>query len=98
MVLKQEFKSLDKSIRKQKIIDTAASLFHRKGYVSTTLDDVAKELGINTIELLPFHRLCASKYTKLQKVWKLDEVVSPSQERLEELQEIFTAQGLNCTF
>ena len=58
----------------------------------------AKELGINTIELLPFHRLCVNKYTKLQKEWKLDELVSPSQERLEELQEIFTAQGLNCTF
>jgi pyruvate formate lyase activating enzyme len=58
----------------------------------------ARELGINTVELLPFHRLCSSKYTKLQKEWKLDEVVSPSQERLEELQEIFTARGLTCTF
>ena len=46
-----EFKSLDKSIRKQKIIDTAASLFHRKGYVSTTLDDVAGELGISKAAL-----------------------------------------------
>lgn len=57
-----------------------------------------KGLGINTIELLPFHRLCVSKYTKLQKEWKLDEVVSPSQERLEKIQGIFTVQGLNCTF
>ena len=58
----------------------------------------ARELGINTVELLPFHRLCSNKYTKLQKEWKLGEVISPSQARLEELQEIFTAQGLNCTF
>jgi pyruvate formate lyase activating enzyme len=57
-----------------------------------------KELGINTVELLPFHRLCSNKYTKLQKEWKLGDVVSPSQARLEKLQEIFTAQGLNCTF
>jgi len=42
----QNFKGLDKSIRKQKIIDTAAVLFHRKGYSSTSLDDVSKELGI----------------------------------------------------
>jgi AcrR family transcriptional regulator len=45
------FKGLDKSLRKQKIIDTAASLFHRKGYVSTTLADVAKELGISKAAL-----------------------------------------------
>ena len=51
MELKKEFKSLDKSIRKQKIIDTAASLFHRKGYASTTLDDVAGELGISKAAL-----------------------------------------------
>ncbi len=41
-----DFKGLDKSIRKQKIIDTAAALFHKKGYKSTTIDDVSKELGI----------------------------------------------------
>ncbi len=46
-----DFKGLDKSLRKQKIIDTAASLFHRKGYVSTTLDDVARELGISKAAL-----------------------------------------------
>ena len=46
-----DFKSLDKSLRKQKIIDTAASLFHRKGYASTTLDDVAGELGISKAAL-----------------------------------------------
>jgi pyruvate formate lyase activating enzyme len=57
-----------------------------------------KELGITTVELLPFHNLCVSKYSKLQKEWKLNQVVSPSQERLEELQGIFSAQGLTCTF
>jgi len=46
-----DFKRLDKSLRKQKIIDTAASLFHQKGYVSTTLDDVAGELGISKAAL-----------------------------------------------
>ena len=51
MESKQNFKSLDKSLRKQRIIDTAASLFHRKGYASTTLDDVAGELGISKAAL-----------------------------------------------
>ena len=40
------FRGLDKSLRIQKIIDTAAEMFHKKGYRSTTLDDVSKELGI----------------------------------------------------
>lgn len=46
-----DFKGLDKSKRKQKIIDTAAALFHKKGYKSTTLDDVSKELGITKAAL-----------------------------------------------
>ena len=57
-----------------------------------------KELGITNVELLPFHKLCVSKYAKLQKEWKLNKVTPPAQERLEELQEIFTGQGLTCTF
>jgi AcrR family transcriptional regulator len=45
------FKDLDRSLRKQKIIDTAADLFQRKGYSTTTLDDVAKELGVSKAAL-----------------------------------------------
>jgi AcrR family transcriptional regulator len=51
MVNHHDFRSLDKSIRKQKIIDKAAILFHKKGYSSTTLDDVSKELGITKAAL-----------------------------------------------
>ena len=40
------FKRLDKSLRKQLIIDTAIRIFHDKGYRSATLDDVANELGL----------------------------------------------------
>ncbi len=46
-----DFKTLDKSVRRQKIIDTAADLFQKKGYSSTTLDDVAKELGVSKAAL-----------------------------------------------
>jgi len=45
------FKGLDKSKRKQKIIDTAIDLFHRKGYRATTLDDVSKKLSISKAAL-----------------------------------------------
>jgi len=47
MKRRPDFKMLDKSVRRQKIIDTAADLFQKKGYSSTTLDDVAKELGVS---------------------------------------------------
>jgi AcrR family transcriptional regulator len=46
-----DFKELDKSIRKQKIVDTAAFLFQKKGYRSTTLDDVSRELKITKAAL-----------------------------------------------
>jgi AcrR family transcriptional regulator len=45
------FKGLDKSVRKQKIIHTAADLFQKKGYRSTTLDDVSRELNISKAAL-----------------------------------------------
>jgi len=45
------FKALDKSLKIQKIIDTATELFHKKGYRSTTLHDVAEDLGITKAAL-----------------------------------------------
>lgn len=45
------FKGLDKSIRKQRIIDTAAYLFRKKGYSSTSLDDISGELGVSKAAL-----------------------------------------------
>ncbi|MGD8226598.1 MAG: TetR/AcrR family transcriptional regulator [Desulfobacteraceae bacterium] len=47
----QDFKSLDRSLRLQKIIDTATELFHKKGYRSTTLDDVSRKLGLTKAAL-----------------------------------------------
>lgn len=47
----QDFRALDRSLRIQKIIDTAVDLFHKKGYRATTLDDVAKELGVTKAAL-----------------------------------------------
>ena len=46
MVKTKNFKSQDKSLRKQLIIDTAVKVFHRKGYRATTLEDVANELEL----------------------------------------------------
>ncbi len=38
---------MDKSLRKQALIDTAAELFHKKGYSATSLEDVSRALGIS---------------------------------------------------
>ena len=46
MVENTEFKSQDKSLRKQLIIDAAVKVFHQKGYRAAILDDVAHELGL----------------------------------------------------
>jgi len=46
MTQKIEFKSQDKSLRKQMVIDAAVKVFHQKGYRAATLDDVANELGL----------------------------------------------------
>ncbi len=45
------FRGLDKSLRIKRIIDTATELFHENGYRSTTLEDVAKEIGITKAAL-----------------------------------------------
>ena len=46
-----DFKGLDRSVRLQKIIDTAAKLFHEKGFKSATLNDLARELGLSKTAL-----------------------------------------------
>lgn len=42
----QSFRELDRSLREQKIISTAVELFHKQGYRTTTIDNIAKQLGI----------------------------------------------------
>ena len=46
-----KFRGLDKSLRIQRIIDTATELFYKKGYRATTLDDVAKKIGVTKAAL-----------------------------------------------
>lgn len=60
------FKSLDKSLRRQRIIDTAISIFHQKGYRTATLDDVARELGLSKPAL---YHYVSSKEDLLSKIY-----------------------------
>jgi AcrR family transcriptional regulator len=54
-----KFKGLDRSERKQKIINIAADLFHKKGYRSTSLDHISNELGITKAAL--YHYFSSKK-------------------------------------
>ncbi|MCF8143447.1 MAG: TetR/AcrR family transcriptional regulator [Deltaproteobacteria bacterium] len=63
---KSNFRGLDKSLKIQKIIDTAAEIFHKKGYRSTTLDDVSRELGITKAAL---YHYVSSKEKLLSKIY-----------------------------
>jgi AcrR family transcriptional regulator len=45
------FKGLDRSIRMQKIVEAATSLFQKKGFKATTLEEVAKELSLTKAAL-----------------------------------------------
>ncbi|MCD4716475.1 MAG: TetR/AcrR family transcriptional regulator, partial [Desulfobacterales bacterium] len=61
-----QFRALDKSLRRQKIIDTAAALFHKQGYRSTSLDDVSKKLGITKAAI--YHYI-SSKEKLLSRIY-----------------------------
>jgi len=63
---KSNFRELDKSLRVQKIIDTAAEIFHKKGYRTTTLEDVSKELGITKAAI---YHYVSSKEKLLSKIY-----------------------------
>lgn len=68
MTERDEFKELDKSLRREKIIDTAIEIFHRLGYRAATLDNVASELGLTRSALYHYFRskeqLLSSIYLK----------------------------------
>jgi TetR/AcrR family transcriptional regulator, cholesterol catabolism regulator len=61
-----DFKGLDRSVRLQKVIDTAAELFHKKGFKSATLDGLAQELGVSKTAL---YRYVSSKEHLLAMVY-----------------------------
>lgn len=48
------------------------------------------------IDLLPYHRLGESKYTMLDRAYKLNDVKPPDGEQLQKAVEIFKEYGLDC--
>lgn len=54
------------------------------------------EIGQSEINLLPFHRLGASKYEQLGMTYEYAEKTCPAQESLESLISIYRQQGIIC--
>lgn len=61
-----DFKSRDKELRRQMVIDTAVRIFHQKGYRAATLDDVANELGLSKPAL---YHYVSSKENLLSQIY-----------------------------
>ncbi|MBU2549047.1 MAG: TetR/AcrR family transcriptional regulator [Proteobacteria bacterium] len=66
MTRQNDFKSQDKSLRRQMVVDTAIKVFHRKGYRSATLDDVAHDLGLTKPAL---YHYVSSKENLLSQIY-----------------------------
>ena len=62
----------------------------------TAIGDLARELSIREIYLLPYHYLAIGKYEKLGLTYVLPDLNEPKQERMEELREILLNKGLNA--
>jgi pyruvate formate lyase activating enzyme len=55
-----------------------------------------KEIGLELINILPFHRLGESKYTELGKTYQFAEQKPPTDEHMESIKKIIEKEGLVC--
>ncbi|WP_147820142.1 glycyl-radical enzyme activating protein [Salidesulfovibrio onnuriiensis] len=55
-----------------------------------------RDIGLDVVNMLPFHRLGESKYRQLGKTYALAEQTPPPDERMQDLKRIAEANGLYC--
>ena len=55
-----------------------------------------QELGLKEIYLLPYHKMAAAKYQRLNLPYTISHIEEPSAEQMQELGEIFSGQGINA--
>ena len=60
--------------------------------------EFAASLGdaVKLVQLLPYHATGRAKYGRLGLKYRLEKVLAPSEERMEELLDMFKEYGLNC--
>lgn len=52
--------------------------------------------GKSPMNILPYHRYGANKYRMIDRVYELDDIEPPTQEKLEHIRELIEGQGLTC--
>lgn len=62
----------------------------------TSTASFLSEIGLNEINLLPFHRLGASKYQRLGITYEYAEQASLGTDTLEPLAQVYRAKGITC--
>jgi pyruvate formate lyase activating enzyme len=63
---------------------------------ATSTANFLGEIGLNEINLLPFHRLGASKYEQLGITYEYAEQASLRTDTLEPLAQIYRTEGITC--
>lgn len=58
--------------------------------------DFIRSIGLDAVNLLPFHRLGESKYRQLGRTYALAEQTSPPDEQMQQLKSIAEKKGLYC--
>lgn len=54
-----------------------------------------KKLDLNRIDILPYHSIAKDKYKRMGKLFLLDEVKEPGEERINEVKKYFTQWGFS---
>ena len=54
-------------------------------------------LGINEIDLLPYHQFGRNKYIRLGKIYKLNNLESYQQEQIEKIKNTYESLGIQVT-
>ena len=68
--------------------DSAENIAATARFIATELDDSIK------VHLLPYHRLGDTKYERMEESERSISVQPPSDERMEEIKEVFESFGL----
>ncbi len=63
--------------------------------ISATAKYIA-DLGLEVINILPFHKLGESKYRQLNEVYPFENQASPTNESMERIKKLIEAEGLLC--
>ncbi|MBS7641438.1 MAG: glycyl-radical enzyme activating protein [Candidatus Bathyarchaeia archaeon] len=61
-----------------------------------SLAEFIEQMGVEDVEVLPYHRLGISKYRMLGRKYELEGIMPPTSERLQAVKRIFELRGLRC--